>query len=271
MKNLRSKRALVTGASRGIGRHIARCLARRGTDVVVTARSEAALQDVASELAMLGVRAHAIPADITDHATREKLVQQALEAMGGIDLLVNNAGLEIEGAFESLPHEDINRMVDTNLTSVLHLTRLVLPGMIEARTGHVATISSLAGKKGPPFDAVYAGTKAALIEWSGALRMELESRGVGVSVICPGYVRGEGMFARFGIDAPKLVGTIDPERVAEATVRAIERNEQEVIVNQTPMRPMLVLGAISPKWSSRLVRWSGVESMQRRKAFRGSE
>ena len=265
MRELRDKVALVTGASRGIGRHIARALADQGTHVAVTARSEHPLRDLANALEGAGVRALAVPGDLTDTGARERIVRTVEEQLGPIDVLVNNAAMESEGAFAELEPSLIDDTIATNLTAVLRLTRMLLPSMLERRSGHVVTIASVAGKKAPAYDAVYGATKAAVVEWSAALRSELEGSGVGVSVVCPGYVSGEGMFARFHVKAPRIVGTVSPEAVARATVKAIEHDRQEVIVNRMPIRPILVINAVSPSMANRLLRWAGIREMQRRK------
>jgi short-subunit dehydrogenase len=150
MKILKDKTALVTGGSRGIGPRIAQALARDGVHVAVTARSEESLQAVAAGLEDLGVRSLAVPADITNSAERETLMQRVIEKFGAIDILVNNAGIESEGAFLRLSEQDIEHTVQTNLTAALRLTHRVLTSMVEKGQGHVVTICSLAEKYAYP-------------------------------------------------------------------------------------------------------------------------
>jgi short-subunit dehydrogenase len=137
--------------------------------------------------------------------------------------------------------------------------------MLARRRGHVVNVASFGGKKGAPFEAVYSATKAGLIEWTSALRSELESTGVCFSAICPGYVTGEGMFAKFGVSAPRTIGSCTPEQVAAAVVDAIRRDRPEVIVNSMPVRPLLALNALSPRLGLWLLEAMGITAFQRRK------
>lgn len=266
MKQLRGWIALVTGGSRGLGPHIARALAGEGMDVVLAARDAAGLEQTAASVRALGVRAAAIPADLASAAEREQLARKAAAALGAIDVLVNNAGVEPAGPFATLDPATIAHVVEVNVTAPIHLTSLLLPGMVARRRGHLVHLASLAGKKGAPYDAVYSGTKAALVEWSSGLRPELRGTGVGSSVICPGYVTGEGMFARFGMQPPALLGSCTPEQVARAVVRAIRGGEPEIIVNSRPVRPLLALYQLFPSLGERLLGALGITEFQRRKA-----
>ncbi len=265
MKELRGTVALLTGASRGIGPHIARALARQGVDLALVARSRPGLERVASEVRALGARAAVIPADVGDPGACGSLVASVEEALGPVDLLVNDAGLETEGAFLSLPPEAILQTVAVNLVGALLLARSALPGMVAGRRGHVVNVASLGGKKGAPYDALYCATKAGLIEWTGAMRLELDGTGVSLSAICPGLVTGEGMFAKFGVPALRTIGSCTPGEVADAVVDAIRRDRPEVIVNSMPMRPLLALAALSPRLGAWLPKALGVTDFQRRK------
>ncbi len=265
MKELRGTVALLTGASRGIGPHIARALARQGVDLALVARSRPGLERVASEIRSLGVRAAVLPADVGNPGACATLVASVEEALGPVDLLVNNAGLETVGAFLSLAPEEILETVAVNLAAPLLLARAALPGMVARRRGHVVNVASLGGKKGAPYEAVYCATKAGLVEWTGGMRLELDGTGVSLSAICPGYVTGEGMFARFGVPAPRTIGSCTPGDVADAVVDAIRRDRPEVIVNSLPMRPLLALGVLSPRFGAWAPKALGVTAFQRRK------
>jgi short-subunit dehydrogenase len=257
----------VTGASRGIGPHIARALARSGVRLAVTARDAGTLKGLVAEL---GAHAIGLSADLRSARDREHLVGEARNALGRIDILVNNAGIDSSGAFATLAPESIAGTVETNLTAPMHLTRLVLPEMLERRAGHVVNVASLAGKKAVPYEAVYGGTKAGLIEWTSALRIELHGSGVSLSAICPGYVTGEGMFARWGIAPPPLFGSCTPAAVARAVVRAIELNRAEIVVNSVAVRPWLAFYALAPGLAGALVDLVGLTGFQRRKVGAGN-
>ena len=265
MDDLRNAVALVTGASRGIGTHVARALAREGVHLALAARDGAALEEVAASLRATGVRAVALAADLGRTEDRVALVQRAEAALGSIEILVNGAGVESEGPFATLDARTIAATVEVNLTAPMHLARVVVPGMLQRRRGHVVNLASLGGKKGAPYDAVYCGTKAGMIEWTAALRSELAGTGVSLSAICPGFVTGEGMFAKFGIAPPLLLGSCTPEQVAAAVVRAIRRDVPEIIVNSVPVRPLLALGALSPRAGLWILNRMGIVAFQRRK------
>jgi short-subunit dehydrogenase len=266
LKNLSGKNALLTGGSRGLGPYIGRALAGEGVNVALTARSEADLQTVAGELAAMGVKAKAIPADITDAASRTKLLDQVRAELGGIDILVNNAGIERVSLYTRLSPEFIEKMIQTNLAAPLLLTRLLLPEMMRQGSGHIVTISSMGGKKGSPYSATYAATKAGLIEWTRGLREELRETGVSASVICPGFVVGAGMFAVYGKRAPRIVGETTPEKVADAVIRSIRKDVGETIVNPGPTRPIMVLDAIHPGMGAWILRTFGVYDFYRRQS-----
>jgi short-subunit dehydrogenase len=269
MKNLGDRRALVTGASRGIGPHIARALAGAGARLAVTARDAGSLRGLVEELEASGVRAIGVPADLRSAADRARLVAEARDALGGIDILVNNAAIDSSGAFATLAPETVATTIETNLAAPMHLTSLVLPEMLERRAGHVVNIASLAGKKAMPYEALYGGTKAGLVEWTSALRIELRGSGVSLSAICPGYVTGEGMFARWGVAPPPLFGSCTPDEVARAAVRAIEHDRAEIVVNSMPVRAWLALYALAPGLAATLVDLLGLARFQRRKVGAG--
>ncbi|HEU0251175.1 MAG TPA: SDR family oxidoreductase, partial [Solirubrobacteraceae bacterium] len=196
MKELKGRTALVTGASGGLGTHIAKRLAREGVDVAVSGRREPELQRVAEELRQLGVKAAAIPADLADLDNIDPLVEGVEAELGAVDLLVNNAGVENVAAFTTYTREELTSMVDVNLTAPLLLTHRLAPGMLERGRGHVVFIASVAGKVGPAFSEPYAATKAGLVGLTQSLRSEYLNAPVGFSVICPGFIAGDGMYAR---------------------------------------------------------------------------
>lgn len=266
---LRDRTALVTGASRGIGRHIALALAREGVAQVLTARRLAPLEEVAEMVQALGARAHILAADLAVPDDRLELAVRAEALLGRVDILVNNAGIESEGAFLDMPWEVMEATVRTNMLAPLHLARLLVPGMVERGTGHVVMMASLAGKKGAPYDAIYSATKAGLVQWTAAARLEHQHRGVGFSVVCPAYVTGEGMFAKFEIAPPAMLGSCTPEDVAQAVVRAIRHDLPEVIVNSRPVRPLLALDALFPRFAGRVMGWLGISEFQRKKVEGG--
>lgn len=246
------KVALVTGASRGLGLAITSALAARGARLVLAARSVDGLERTVASVRSGGGVAEAVPTDLEDPEARERLVREAEERVGPIDLLVNNAGLESIGRFEELDPADLERVIALNLTVPLQLTRRVLPGMLERGRGHVVNVASLAGLAVMAHNEAYSASKFGLVGFTRALRASLqhEGRAVSASAVCPGFVLGEGMFAEQqreqGASAPVFVGSTTPEKVAAAVVRATERDLPEVIVNSGPMRPLLAVATLAP-------------------------
>jgi short-subunit dehydrogenase len=269
MEQLRGRTALVTGASGGIGRQIAHRLAKDGMNVIVSGRREAVLADLVAELRGQGVSSEAVPADLGDLGQVDPLIERSEAAMGEIDVLVNNAGLETVGAFTAYSREELTSIVDVNLTAPLLLTHRVVPGMLERQRGHVVFISSLAGKAGPAYNEPYAATKAGLIGLTQSLRAEYRHAPIGFSVICPGFVAGDGMYQRLvdeGVRSNRLIGETTTDKVADRVVEAIRRDRPEIIESGTPLRPILAIGQLSPRLAERLAEWFGSTEIHRRAA-----
>jgi short-subunit dehydrogenase len=250
--------ALLTGASQGIGPFIARTLAAERVNLALAARSADKLEDVAQGIRALGVRCVAVPADVTNAGDRERLVDEAERALGPIDILVNNAGVEHGGRFATRPPAEIARTVETNVLAPMLLARRVLPDMIARGRGHVVNVASLAGKVGYPYASVYGGTKAALIAWGNALRVELGGTGVSVTTVSPGYVRDAGMFAAHYVKPPSTLGETTPGAVAHAIVRALREDPIEIHVSGRPFWPVQVMYAIAPRRTVEMFRRLGV-------------
>ena len=236
MKELEGRTAIVTGASRGIGPQIARVLGREGMNIVLVARSAAGLEQVAAELGSAGQHAIAMPADLSDHSTLDRIVEATEEQFGTVDSArQQRRPSRPRGAFETSSDEETAQIIDVNLTAGILLTKRVLPAMLERGRGHVVMIASLAGKVGSPYESVYAASKAGQIAFVQSLREELHGSGVGASVVCPGFVMESGMWADAGISQgirqPRLAGATTPGAVASAVVRAVQRDSAEVYVN----------------------------------------
>ena len=217
----------------------------------------------------MGIRAAAVSADLADLEQVDPLVERSEAALGPIDVLVNNAGVEMAGAFHKSPREELTSMVDVNLTAPMLLTHRVLPGMLERERGHVVFISSVAGKIGPAFNEPYAATKGGLVRLTQSLRAEYDRSPVGFSVVCPGFVAGDGMYQRMkdqGISSNRIMGETTIEKIASGVVRAIKRDLPQVIDGGSPVRPLLAIGELSPRLLERVVRRSGAKQMFRKLA-----
>lgn len=264
---------ILTGASRGIGVYLAEELARKGVHLALAARSADDLERTAEKVRAWGVRAIAVPTDVSARADLENLLQRTSDELGDGDLLVNNAGVEMTGHFEDLDMDRIATTVETNLTAVMMLTRIVAPGMVARGRGHICNIASAAGKAARPYGSVYSATKHALVGFSWSLRAELQPRGVEVSVVCPGYVSDAGMFATREAHAgkpPPALKTCTPEEVARATIENIERNRAEVVVGPVLMKAADVFHALSPDLAIWVGRRGGLYDYLEREAMAGS-
>lgn len=271
MSSINGKFILLTGGSRGIGPVIAEELAKRGAHIALAARSVEGLKSVAEHLQSFGIQTMVVPVDLSQTSEQQKLVETVMKTFGRIDILINNAGLETEGAYLDLSWEEIQKTIEVNLLAPMRLTQLVLPYMLEQRQGHIVNIASVAAKIGSPFAATYSGTKAGLVEWTRALRLELEGSGVQFSTILPGYINEVGMFARFNIKSPSLLGSTSPDKVARAVVKAIEKEKLEIFVNSSPARMMSVACEISPVLGDWLKKVLGVAEFQRKKVGNGTK
>jgi 3-oxoacyl-[acyl-carrier protein] reductase len=178
--------ALVTGASRGIGRAIARRLARQGCEVVAVARHLGELEELRGEIESTGGRCRPMVLDVAD----VRSVESSLRDME-VDVLVNNAGVGVLKPFVELAPEEWQRMIDVNVNALFHVTRAVLPGMMSRGHGHVCTVGSIGGRSAFVGGTCYGATKAFVTSWAESLMLEVRERGVKVSVVMPGSVATE--------------------------------------------------------------------------------
>ncbi|WDR03589.1 3-oxoacyl-[acyl-carrier-protein] reductase [Devosia algicola] len=185
MFDLSGKRALVTGASGGIGREIAKGLAAAGATVALSGTRVGALEDVASEI---GGNVAVLPCNLSKLDEVDKLVPSAEAALGGLDILINNAGMTRDNLFMRMKNEEWDEVLAVNLTAAFHLTRAVLRGMMKQRFGRIIGISSVVGVMGNPGQGNYAASKAGLIGMNKALAHEVASRGITVNSIAPGFI-----------------------------------------------------------------------------------
>jgi short-subunit dehydrogenase len=252
-ETLKGKRALVTGASRGIGVYIARVLAKEGIELVLSARDTAKLESVASECRGLGVSVAVIAADVSRAADRMSMLSEA----GRIDILINNAGIEIPKALSDQTAEQVRAQIETNLIAPIELTRAALPAMLERKSGVIVNISSMSGKGATPFNSVYAATKHGLNGFTSSLRAEIHGSGVHVGVVCPGFVSEAGMWVKSNLTAPAAMKEVSPDQVARAVLRVI-RGAPEELVAPGPMRPLLALRELIPGLEGRMLRTMGI-------------
>ena len=185
MFDLSGRKALITGASGGIGGAIAKALHAQGAEVALSGTREDALSALAGEL---GERAHVTPARLGDAGAAQQLVDDAISAMGQVDILVNNAGLTRDGLAMRMKDEDWDDVLNVNLKSAFQLSRACLKGMMKARFGRIISITSIVGVTGNPGQCNYVASKAGLIGMSKSLAQEVASRTITVNCVAPGFI-----------------------------------------------------------------------------------
>jgi 3-hydroxy acid dehydrogenase/malonic semialdehyde reductase len=236
--------ALVTGASAGMGRAIARALAGHGVNLLVNARRENRLIELKEELeGKHGVRVEPLVFDVGDFKQCESALKEREDLVSGVSILVNNAGL---GKGSGPVHEglvaDWERMIDTNIKGLLHMTRLILPHMVGRNAGHIVNIGSVVGRWTLPGGVVYCATKFAVRAITDGLRMDLMGKNIRVTNIEPGVVKTEFNLVRLGDEAKaealyEGLRPLQPEDIAEAVVWCVDRpphvNVQEMVVFPT--------------------------------------
>ncbi len=212
-KTLTDKVALVTGASRGLGKAIALALAQEGAAVAAAARTEDALKDTLEAIRGAGGTAEPYALDVADEAAAEATVEKVQARFGHIDILVNNAGVTRDGLLMRMKSEDWDTVVNTNLKGAFHLTKPVSRLMVKQRGGRIINISSVVGLMGNAGQANYAASKAGLIGFSKSVAREFASRGVTCNVVCPGFIETD-MTKVLGEEVRKNTAGADPARPA---------------------------------------------------------
>lgn len=231
-RKIAGSRAVVTGASSGIGRETARELCRQGAKVVLTARRADRLKALADEIAAAGGAAEVVVGDITNPMVQLKAVQTAQEKLGGLDILVNNAGIGTVGPFEESDPQRLRKVMDVNFFALAEMTRLALPFLKMGTRPIVVNVSSILGHRGAPYNSEYSASKFAVQGFSEAVRTEFIRHGIDVLVVSPGTTETE-FFDRL---IHKSAGPCWPEHkavsaaeVARQIVRAIRKGKHEII------------------------------------------
>jgi 3-oxoacyl-[acyl-carrier protein] reductase len=213
MFDLSGRRALVTGASGGIGGAAARALHAQGATVALCGTRVGLLEALAAEL---GARVHVTPCDLSDGAAVDALPKTAAEAMGGLDILVNNAGVTRDNLFMRMSDAEWDAVIAVNLTAAFRLARGCLRGMMKARWGRIVSITSIVGVTGNPGQGNYAASKAGLIGMSKSLAAEVASRNVTVNCVAPGFIETAMTDALTDAQKEKLLGAIPAGRMGRA-------------------------------------------------------
>ena len=192
MKLLEGKTAIITGASRGIGRGIARVFAEHGADLAFTfSNSATAAEVLEKELGLLGTKVKSYKSNAADFEAAQQLVADVLEDFGKIDILVNNAGITKDNLLMRMGEEDFDKVIEVNLKSVFNMTKAVQRTMLKQRKGSIINMSSVVGVKGNAGQTNYAASKAGIIGFSKSVALELGSRNIRSNVIAPGFIETE--------------------------------------------------------------------------------
>ncbi len=234
---IRGSRAIVTGASSGIGRALALALARAGASQVLVARREDALRLLGDEIARMGgPPCVVVPGDITSPGVRAVALDKAREQLGGLDILVNNAGASAHGRFASASADRLRHIMEVNFFAPVELLRAALPLLSEGRDPVVVNVASILGHRGIPFNSEYCASKFALRGFSEAARPELLGLGIHVLVVSPGTTDTElfdHLLEKTETLPWKMPRGVPPERVARAALRALESGKDEIVPHRT--------------------------------------
>lgn len=261
--------AIVTGASHGIGPFIARALAKEGMNLVLAARSGPELEQVATDIRATGVQVLSVPTDVTVRDARSALVSAAERTFGSVDVLVNNAGGDPQREFHHYTADDVEALIQLNLTGPIELTRLLLPGMVQRKQGHIVNISSMGGRIGFPHTEVYSACKDGLIGFTRVLRADYRKAGVSSSALILGSIGGAGTTARtleetnLHMSAMGKAFLSPPEAVARAVVKSIRRNKAEIVVMPGPGRLMRAQMDLFPGMGPMMNQMGGVTPLMK--------
>ncbi len=253
---MKEKVALITGSSYGIGREIARELAKRGCRVVINARNPQRLKETADAFRESGYAVHAVAADITKAEEAIRLVEESVEHFGRLDILINNAGTNLFGEFDKTEPDAMRRIVEVNYLGAMYVSKAALPQLKESR-GHLIFISSLAGLHGLPYLAVYSSVKMALTSLAQSLRIETHGTGLHVGIAYIGATKADPekrVLNEKGelIKRPEGLLKLEPiPDVARRVVRMIERRHARLV--HTPIGK---LNDLASRYFPRMVSWA---------------
>ena len=252
-------RAIVTGASSGIGRAVVIELARSGADLVLLARRAEPLQHLVKEIASIGCKAIAVVGDVTDPMVRREAIDRAATELGGLDILVNNAGVSAHGRFATAAPDRLRKIMEVNFFAVTELIRESLPLLEKGRQPIVVNMGSILGHRGVPRNTEYCASKCALRGFSEALRPELTQSGIDLLLVTPGPTETEWMDNL--LERDDTMAWADRKGapavgVARATVRAIRRGRNEIVPSWRG-RGLVWLNRLSPRLWDRIMKRYG--------------
>ncbi len=255
-REIQGCRAIVTGASSGIGRAIAVELARQGAKLLITARREDRLRDTAAEIEKHGGAVEIVAGDVTLGPLRRNLIETSRVAFGGLDILVNNAGIGAMGLFEDADADRVRRIMEVNFFATVEMTRAALPSLKQGTSPIIVNIGSILGHRGVPHNSEYCASKFAVRGFSESLRTELSGHGIDVLLVSPGTTETEffdKVVERTSEPSWPEHTPVSAAKVARLTVRAIRRCRREIIPYRWG-RVLCWLNRLSPALVDRLMR-----------------
>ncbi len=253
-------RIVLTGAPGGLGTYLVAALAPFRPRMLLVASPGFSLAEACESARVLGAEAHDLIADLRTDAGIIATVDTAMSVLGGIDILINNAGIEYTSLLHELSEQQMLDVMQVNLIAAMRLTQRFLPAMLAQKRGRIINMASLAGRTPPACQEPYAASKAGLIAFTSSLRASYKGTGVSANVLCPGFVEA-GIYKRLreqtGCVAPATFGTSTPQAVAKALLNVIASDAPEVIVNSLPMRPLLMIQQAFPRLYEALIHATG--------------
>ena len=232
MNDLKNKNALITGAGKGIGKAIAIALAKEGVNVILMARTQSDLDDVAKEVNALGVKSYTVVADVADINSVNSAVEKALAEFKTIDILINNAGIAAFGKFLELEPSAWENIIKVNLMGTYYVTRAVLPNMIERQTGDIINISSTAGLNGNAMTSAYSASKFAVLGLTDSLMQEVRKHNIRVTALTPSTVATD-MAKELNLTDGNPDKVMQAEDMAELIIAQLKLNRRVFIKNSS--------------------------------------
>lgn len=276
-RTLRDKRILITGPSGGIGRAIALALAAEGASLILASRDEAKLQDLVAEAQAMGSEAIAVRADITNADDRAAMFDVAVAHFGGLDMLINNAGVGAHGHFVDLNSEILRKVMEVNFFAMAENCRLAIPLLAKGNQPLIVNVSSMAGRRGVPAWTEYSASKFAICGFSEALRAELARFDIDLTLVIPGLTKSNlasNLLAKVGRLPIDHMKGIPATVVADAVVRGIKKNKHEIRVERDA-RLLLFVNWLAPRYvdwrMSRVVRGLYQREIEQLRSERAAE
>lgn len=232
MINLKNKNALITGAGKGIGKAVAIALAKEGVNIVLIARTQADIDEVAQEISTYGVKTLALTADVADINSVNFAIEKAIASFQTIDILINNAGIAAFGKFLELEPSEWERIIQVNLMGVYYVTRAILPNMIERQTGDIINISSTAGLNGNALTSAYSASKFALLGLTDSLMQEMRKHNIRVTALTPSTVATD-MAKELNLTDGNPEKVMQAEDIAELLIAQLKLNRRVFIKNSS--------------------------------------